>query len=165
MGAFAASCNLRDMGTYLCALPTGEHCPKGLICLGCARAQPMKSAVPIFRRMLVSHERSLVSARDHPEPAGQIAAGGMEIVRIKGALQRAEELSDDVATAIERAFLSRITVDCERQRTTRLTNAAIVLAKLLNHARGRFPPGASHSRRRGPWSPCREFSFALDKIR
>jgi hypothetical protein len=23
--AFAASCNLRDMGTHLCALPTGEH--------------------------------------------------------------------------------------------------------------------------------------------
>jgi hypothetical protein len=37
--AFAASCNLRDMGTHLCALPTGEHCPKGLICLGCARSQ------------------------------------------------------------------------------------------------------------------------------
>jgi hypothetical protein len=34
--AFAASCNLRDMGTHLCALPTGEHCPKGLICYGCA---------------------------------------------------------------------------------------------------------------------------------
>jgi len=25
---FAANCNLRDMGTHLCALPTGEHCPK-----------------------------------------------------------------------------------------------------------------------------------------
>ena len=36
--AFAANCNLRDMGTHLCALPTGEHCPKGLICLGCAHA-------------------------------------------------------------------------------------------------------------------------------
>jgi len=102
--AFAASCNLRDMGTHLCALPTGEHCPKGLICLGCAHAQPKKSAVPIFRRMLVSHERSLVAARSHSEPAGQIAAREMEIVRIKGALQRAEELSDDVAAAIERAL-------------------------------------------------------------
>ena len=102
--AFAASCNLRDMGTHLCALPTGEHCPKGLICLGCAHAQPKKSAVPIFRRMLVSHERSLVAARGHSEPAGQIAAREMEIVRIKGALQRAEELSDDVAAAIERAL-------------------------------------------------------------
>jgi hypothetical protein len=61
--AFTASCNLRDMGTHLCALPTGEHCPKGLICLGCAHAQPKKSAVPIFRRMLASHERSLVGAR------------------------------------------------------------------------------------------------------
>ena len=44
-------------------LPTGEHCPKGLICLGCAHAQPKKSAVPIFRRMLASHERSLVAAQ------------------------------------------------------------------------------------------------------
>jgi hypothetical protein len=88
-----------------CALPTGEHCPKGLISLGCAHAQPKKSAVPIFRRrMLVSHERSLVAARGHSEPAGQIAAREMEIVRIKGALQRAEELSDDVAAAIERAL-------------------------------------------------------------
>jgi integrase len=102
--AFTASCNLRDMGTHLCALPTGEHCPKGLICLGCAHAQPKKSAVPIFRRMLASHERSLVAARGHHEPAGQIASREMEIVRIKGTLQRAEELSDDVAAAIERAL-------------------------------------------------------------
>jgi site-specific recombinase XerD len=102
--AFAANCNLRDMGTHLCALPTGEHCPKGLICLGCAHAQPKKSAVPIFRRMLASHERSLVAARGHSEPAGQIAAREMEVVRIKGALQRAEELSDDVAAAIERTI-------------------------------------------------------------
>jgi integrase len=102
--AFAASCNLRDMGTRLCALPTGEHCPKGLICLGCAHAQPKKSAVPIFRRMLASHERSLAAARGLSEPAGQIAAREMEVVRIKGALQRAEELNDDVAAAIERAL-------------------------------------------------------------
>lgn len=99
--AFAASCSLRDMGTHLCALPAGEHCPKGLICLGCAHAQPKKSAVPIFRRMLASHERSLAAARGHNEPAGQIAAREIEIVRISGALRRAEELSDDVAAAIE----------------------------------------------------------------
>jgi len=92
-----------SLGTHLCALPTGEHCPKGLICLGCAHAQPKKSAVPIFRRMLLSHERSLTAARGHHEPAGQIAAREMEIVRIKGALQRAEELSVDVAAAIENA--------------------------------------------------------------
>jgi hypothetical protein len=36
--------------------------------------RPKKSAVPIFRRMLTSHERSLVAARGHSEPAGQIAA-------------------------------------------------------------------------------------------
>jgi hypothetical protein len=98
---FAASCNLRDMGTHLCALPTGEHCPRGLICLGCTHAQPKKSAVPIFRRMLPSHQRSLSAARDHNEPAGQIASRELETVRIKGALQRAEDLSDDVAAAIE----------------------------------------------------------------
>jgi hypothetical protein len=84
--AFAANCNLRDMGTHLCALPTGEHCPKGLICLGCAHAQPKKSAVPIFRRMLVSHERSRVAARSHSEPAGQIAAREMEIVEDQGSV-------------------------------------------------------------------------------
>jgi hypothetical protein len=99
-----AGAQARDMGSHLCALPTGEHCPKGLICLGCAHAQPKKSVVPIFRRMLASHERSLVAARGHSEPAGQIAAREMEIVRIKGALQRAEELSDDVAVAIEQAL-------------------------------------------------------------
>jgi hypothetical protein len=99
--AFAASCNLRDMGTHLCALPTGEHCPRDLICLGCTHAQPKRSAVPIFRRMLASHQRSLTAAREHNEPTGQIASRELEIVRIKGALQRAEELSDDVAAAIE----------------------------------------------------------------
>jgi hypothetical protein len=29
--AFAASCSMRDMGTHLCALPTGEHCARGLV--------------------------------------------------------------------------------------------------------------------------------------
>jgi integrase len=101
---FAANCNLRDMGTHLCALPTGEHCPRGLICLGCTHAQPKKSAVPIFRRMLASHQRSLSAAHAHNEPAGQIASRELKLVRIKGALQRAEELSDDVAAAIEGAF-------------------------------------------------------------
>jgi len=36
--AFAPSCELRDMGIHLCALPAGEHCPKGLVCLGCSHA-------------------------------------------------------------------------------------------------------------------------------
>ncbi|MGH9251069.1 MAG: tyrosine-type recombinase/integrase, partial [Acidimicrobiales bacterium] len=63
--AFAASCSLRDMGTHICALPTGEHCPRGLVCLGCSHAQPKKSAAPTFRRMLASHTRALERARDH----------------------------------------------------------------------------------------------------
>ena len=92
------------MGTHLCALPTGEHCPRGLVCLGCTHAQLKKSAVPVFRRMLASHQRSLDAARDHSEPAGQIAARELELVRIRGALQRAEELGDDVAAAIERTL-------------------------------------------------------------
>jgi hypothetical protein len=52
--------------------------------------------------MLASHQRSLTAARSYSEPAGQIAARELELVRIKGALQRAEELSDDVASAMER---------------------------------------------------------------
>jgi hypothetical protein len=73
--AFAASCNLRDMGTHLCALPTVVHCPNGLICPGCAHAQPKTSAAPIFQRMLVNHEGSLflpegtTSQRDRLRPA------------------------------------------------------------------------------------------------
>jgi hypothetical protein len=51
--------------------------------------------------MFASHQRSLEAARIHHEPAGQIAARELELVRIKGALQRAEELSTDVASAIE----------------------------------------------------------------
>jgi len=100
---FAAHCSLRDMGTHLCALPTGEHCPKGLVCLGCVHAQPKKSAVPIFRRMLRSHERELVAAQERGEPSGQIAAREMEVARIRSALRRAEELTEDVAAAIEGA--------------------------------------------------------------
>lgn len=99
--AFTLSCNLRDMGTHLCGLPTGEYCPKGLVCLGCTHAQPKQSAAPIFRRMLVSHERALGTAREHGEPAGQIAARQLEVSRISHALRRAEELPSDVAAAIE----------------------------------------------------------------
>lgn len=43
---FTANCSMRDMGTHVCALPTGEHCPRGLVCLGCGHAQPKKSALP-----------------------------------------------------------------------------------------------------------------------
>jgi hypothetical protein len=41
---FTANCSLRDIGSHVCALPTGEHCPRGLVCLGCGHAQPKKSA-------------------------------------------------------------------------------------------------------------------------
>ncbi len=54
--------------------------------------------------MLVSHRRSLERGRRHGEPAGQLAARELEVVRIEGALRRAEELTDDVAVAIEQAL-------------------------------------------------------------
>lgn len=100
---FSASCSLRDMGTHVCALPAGDHCSRGLVCLGCSHAQPKKNAAPIFRRMLVSHRRSLARGRSRGEPAGQLAARELEVVRIEGALRRAEKLTEDVAVAIEAA--------------------------------------------------------------
>lgn len=100
---FAASCSLRDMGTHVCALPTGEHCSRGLVCLGCNHAQPKKSAAPVFRRMIASHARALAKARTHGEPAGQLAARELELDRLRSALRRAEELNDDVAIALETA--------------------------------------------------------------
>lgn len=101
--AFAAGCSLRDMGTHVCALPTGEHCSRGLVCLGCVHAQPKKSAAPVFRRMIASHTRALAKARDRGEPAGQLAARELELDRLRSALRRAEELDDDVAMALESA--------------------------------------------------------------
>lgn len=92
---------MREMGTHLCALPTGEYCQKGLVCLGCVHAQPKKSAAPVFRRMAASHRRALAKARGVGEPAGQIAARQLEVERIEHALRRAEELEHDVAAAIE----------------------------------------------------------------
>lgn len=98
---FTANCSFRDMGTHICALPTGEHCPRGLVCLGCGHAQPKKSALPVFRRMLASHSLALERAREHGEPAGQIAARELEIERIRSAMQRAQELTGDAAEALE----------------------------------------------------------------
>jgi hypothetical protein len=104
---FTASCSLRDMGTHVCALPTGEHCPRGLVCLGCGHAQPKKSALPVFRRMLASHTRALEKAREHGEPAGQIASRELEVERIRSAMQRAQELTGDAAEALEAAAAGR----------------------------------------------------------
>lgn len=85
------------MGTRLCALPAGEHCSGGLVCLGCSSAQPKRSATPIFQRMLASHDKALLRARN----AGELAARELEIQRISSALRRAGDHEDDVAAAIE----------------------------------------------------------------
>lgn len=100
---FSETLELRDMGTHLCAPPAGEHCSRGLVCLGCGSAQPKKSAAPLFGRMLASHEKALGRARERGEPAGQIAARELEVQRIGGALRRSGDLDDDVAAAIEAA--------------------------------------------------------------
>jgi hypothetical protein len=57
--------------------------------------------------MLASHERELAAARGRKEPAGQIAARELEVACIRSALQRAEELTGDVAAAIETARSNR----------------------------------------------------------
>lgn len=98
---FEQSCGLRDMGTHICALPTGDHCERGLVCLGCNHAQPKKSAEPLFARMLISHKKELSRAESRGEPPGQIAARSLEVHRIENALTRTRALPVDVATAIE----------------------------------------------------------------
>lgn len=73
---------------HLCALPTGDHCSRGLVCLGCSHAQPKRSAAPVLQRMLSSYERALDQARSAGEPAGQIAARELVVQRIAGAAAR-----------------------------------------------------------------------------
>jgi hypothetical protein len=51
--------------------------------------------------MLASHERQLAAAKKRRERAGQIASRELEVIRINSALRRAEELSADVAEAID----------------------------------------------------------------
>jgi hypothetical protein len=73
--------------------------------------------------MLASHEQALAAAKTAGEPAGQLAARELEVARIRGALQRAEELSGDVAAAIESAGslppLSDDTVSAHEPQHTR----------------------------------------------
>jgi integrase len=97
--------SLRDMGTHLCVLPTGEHCPKGMVCLGCDQSQPKKSALGAFQRMLRSHSQALGRARRAGEPAGQIATRELEVQRIESAISRAQELATDAAQALEAVAL------------------------------------------------------------
>jgi hypothetical protein len=79
----------------------GDHCPRGLVCVGCNHAQPKQSAALVFARMAASHKRELAKARKRGESAGEIAARELEVERITSALRRARELTGDVAEAIE----------------------------------------------------------------
>jgi site-specific recombinase XerD len=104
--ALERSCGLRDMGTHLCALPAGDYCPKGLVCLGCVHAQPKKAALPLFENMRANHARELARAEARHEPLGQIASRRLELARLDQAVRRANELSVDVAKAMELALLA-----------------------------------------------------------
>lgn len=95
--------SLRDMGTHICVLPAGEHCPRGLVCLGCGNVQPKRGALDTFRVMLASHTKALDDARRHHEPEGQLAARELEIDRIRSIIRRAELLDADAAQALEAA--------------------------------------------------------------
>lgn len=104
--ALERSCGLRDMGTHLCALPAGDHCPKGLVCLGCVHAQPKKAALPLFEKMRASHARELARAEARNEPLGQLASRRLELARLDQAVRRARELSTDVAQAMDVALMA-----------------------------------------------------------
>jgi hypothetical protein len=77
-----------------------------LLRLGCCALGVVTTAadrvVPIFRRLLASRERSLMREVTANQPDDRIRE--IEVARIQGELLKAEELSDDVAAAIERAL-------------------------------------------------------------
>ncbi len=83
--------------------------------------------------MLVSHRRSLERGRRHGEPAGQLAARELEVVRIEGALRRAEELTGDVRRGHRIGGLTersgRITGLIERLRTISRCDLKLILCQ------------------------------------
>lgn len=95
---FSKTLELRDMGTHLCALPAGEHCSRGLVCLGCGSAQPKKSAAPLFGRMLASHEKALGRARERGEPAGRPARSPHASWRFSASAARCGALATSTTT-------------------------------------------------------------------
>jgi hypothetical protein len=81
--------------------PRESVVPKGLICLACAHSQPEKKAAPMFWRMLAQPRAQPGGCARSQRSCRTDRGRETEIVRIKQALQRAEELGDDVAAAIE----------------------------------------------------------------
>ena len=101
--AFAASCSTCATWAPTCARCRPASTAQGA---GLPRLQPRPTQEE-RRPDLPAHARQpyqrLDKAREDGEPAGQIAARELEIDRIRAALRRAEELTDDVAAAIEAA--------------------------------------------------------------
>ena len=84
--------------------PCGRALSKGLVCLGCAHAQPKKSAMPLFERMRASHARQLERAERAQGASGPARRPTTGAPRIESALRRTQELAIDVATAMEEAL-------------------------------------------------------------
>ena len=82
------------MGTNLCALL------KHLVCLGCTHAQPKRSAIPTFRAMQAGHQPALKRARAAPNRPARSPPASSKSFASK-ALRRAEQLTQDVAAAIQ----------------------------------------------------------------
>jgi hypothetical protein len=82
--AFAASCNLRDMGTPSAPCRAGNVVRRGSV--SDARMRSRRNALCRCFAHAPNHERSLAV---HGEPAGQIGARAMEIVRTKGTSRQA----------------------------------------------------------------------------
>ena len=91
------------MGTHLCAFPTGEHCPRGLVCLGCQHAQPKRAPPRPSAACSPATPRPRTRPRPPANPPGRLAARELEVERIRGALHRAEGASTDAAAALEAA--------------------------------------------------------------
>ena len=99
--AFAANCNLREHGNtslrpaHRRTLPQWADLPR---LHSCTTREERRSDLQADARQ---QSPTKPQHGTRTERAGQIASRELEIVRIKGAWQRAEELSDDVAAAIE----------------------------------------------------------------
>jgi hypothetical protein len=70
--------------------------------------------------MLANHERELAAAKVRGQPLDQIAARELEVSRSGGALQRAEELTGDVAAGSEAAQESNASGAVIEQKSHRI---------------------------------------------
>lgn len=68
---YSRSCGMRDMGTHLCALPTGATAPAASSAWAATTPSQRRASPRRFRQMLVGHRRERARALKHGERAGQ----------------------------------------------------------------------------------------------